>query len=58
MRLRIITKDKKFVDYDVKVPITVNTTNLYDKFAVMIVEEKGERRDLVDEVTDFCLEKK
>jgi len=40
MRLRVITKDKKFLDFDVKVPISVNTSNLYDKFAVMIVEEK------------------
>ena len=42
MRLRIITKDKKFLDFNVKVPITVNTSNLYDKFAVMIVEEQKE----------------
>ena len=39
MRLRIITKDKRFLDFDVKVPISVNTSNLYDKFAIMIVEE-------------------
>jgi len=40
MRLRVITKDKKFVDYDVEVPIYVSTADLTDKFAVMIVEEK------------------
>jgi len=40
MRLRIITKNKTFIGYDVKVPISINTTNLYDKFAVMIIEER------------------
>jgi hypothetical protein len=40
MRLRVITKDKKFLDFDVKVPISINTPNLHDKFAVMIVEER------------------
>ena len=39
MRLRIITKDGKFLDFNIKLPIHVNTTNLYDKFAVMIAEE-------------------
>jgi hypothetical protein len=40
MRLRVITKDKKFLVFDVKVPIYLSTANLFDKFAVMIVEEK------------------
>jgi len=40
MRLRVITKDKKFLDFNIKLPISVNTSNLHDKFAVMIVEEK------------------
>jgi len=39
LRLRVITKDKKILDFDVKVPISINTSNLHDKFAVMIVEE-------------------
>jgi len=38
--LRVITKDRRFVDYDVELPIYVNTSNLKDKFAVMIMEEK------------------
>jgi hypothetical protein len=39
MRLRVITKDKKFLDFDVKVPIYLSTPDLFDKFAVMVVEE-------------------
>jgi len=39
MRLRIITKDGNFLDFNIKLPIKVNTSNLYEKFAVMIVEE-------------------
>ena len=39
MRLRIITKQKKFLDFNVKIPISISTPNLHDKFAVMIAEE-------------------
>ncbi len=40
MRLRIITKNNEFLDFDIELPIKVNTLNLHDKYAVMIVEEK------------------
>jgi hypothetical protein len=39
VRLRVITKDKKFLDFNVKPQVSVNTKNLNDKFAIMIVEE-------------------
>lgn len=44
MRLRVITKDGKFVDYDVDLPIYLSASNLKDKFAVMIVEEKRKKQ--------------
>lgn len=39
MRLRIITKEKEFLDFDVEIPLYFSTPNLNDKYAIMIAEE-------------------
>lgn len=41
MRLRVITKEKKFIDFDVKLPLYFSTKNLMDKYSILIVEEKN-----------------
>lgn len=39
MRLRIITKENKFLDFDIELPLYISTENLKDKYATIIVEE-------------------
>ena len=39
MRLRIINKEKEFLDFNIKLPLYFSTKNLKDKYAIMIVEE-------------------
>jgi len=40
MRLRIINKEKEFLDFDVKLPLYFSTKKLDDKYAIMIAEQE------------------
>lgn len=40
MRLRVITKEKEFLDFDIEVPFYLKSLDKDEKYNILIVEEK------------------